>query len=71
MTHEVADRIAWAVETLAVKASEQLLEIGCGAGVAMSAWAAGATTADPRTSHGRRFGENQRRRNTTAGRSAR
>ena len=34
MTASVPARVRWAVETLAVKPSDQLLEIGCGPGVA-------------------------------------
>lgn len=36
MTQKVSDRIAWAVETLAVEPDDHLLEIGCGHGVAVS-----------------------------------
>jgi ubiquinone/menaquinone biosynthesis C-methylase UbiE len=36
MTNKVAERLLWAVETLAVAPNDQLLEIGCGHGVAVS-----------------------------------
>jgi cyclopropane fatty-acyl-phospholipid synthase-like methyltransferase len=36
MTGRVAERFAWAIETLDVKPSDRLLEIGCGQGVAVS-----------------------------------
>jgi len=34
--NEVAQRLVWAVETLDVKSTDRLLEIGCGHGVAVS-----------------------------------
>jgi cyclopropane fatty-acyl-phospholipid synthase-like methyltransferase len=36
MTNEVAERLVWAMETLAVDPGDHLLEIGCGHGVAVS-----------------------------------
>jgi cyclopropane fatty-acyl-phospholipid synthase-like methyltransferase len=36
VTQKASERLVWAVETLAVKPTDQLLEIGCGHGVAVS-----------------------------------
>lgn len=36
MTQKIAERLVWAVETLAVDPADHLLEIGCGHGVAVS-----------------------------------
>ncbi len=36
MPHKATERIAWAVEALAVQADDHILEIGCGHGVAAS-----------------------------------
>lgn len=36
MTTKIPERLSWAVEVLAVQPDEQLLEIGCGSGIAVS-----------------------------------
>lgn len=36
MPHPIAERLIWAVETLDVQPDDRILEIGCGAGVAVS-----------------------------------
>lgn len=36
MAQEIADRLVWAVNTLAIEPSDRLLEIGCGHGAAVS-----------------------------------
>lgn len=35
MTAKIAERLAWAVETMRVRPDDRVLEIGCGAGVAV------------------------------------
>ena len=36
MTGKIPERLSWAVETLAIQPDDQLLEIGCGHGIAVS-----------------------------------